>query len=57
MISSLDVDEWSREVAAYLSLLFSGRSSAQQIRECARRFDWRLSLQPGIEVIAKLCTD
>jgi glycosyltransferase involved in cell wall biosynthesis len=55
LISSLEVEEWAREIVEYLGFLFSHEDFPDRVRECARRFDWRTSLRPALETIAGLC--
>jgi len=55
LIASLVVEDWAREISAYLDFLFSHPDFPDRVRECARRFDWPRSLWPAVEVIAVLC--
>jgi glycosyltransferase involved in cell wall biosynthesis len=56
LISSLQVEEWVREISEYLELLSQNENFPAQVRERARNFDWRLTLRPAIETIAGLCS-
>jgi len=55
LIASLDVQDWAKEITKYLDFLFTNEDFPELVRECARNFNWRISLQPAIEVIAGLC--
>lgn len=54
LISSMNVEDWAREITKYLDFLFSQEDFPERVRECARRFDWSLTLQPAIDIIAGL---
>jgi glycosyltransferase involved in cell wall biosynthesis len=54
LIDSRDVEEWAGEIADYLAVLSTLKDSPDRVRECARRFDWRASLRPAVEVSAGL---
>ena len=56
LIDSLRVEDWEDEISEYLGFLFTHPDFPDRVRECARRFDWPLSLRPAVEVIADLCT-
>ena len=55
LIASLSVEDWEEEISEYLDFLFAHPDFPGRVRECARRFDWPLSLLPAVEVIADLC--
>jgi glycosyltransferase involved in cell wall biosynthesis len=55
LISSLDIEDWASVISEYLAFLFTHEDLSDRVRECARRFDWGLSLRPAIEVITELC--
>jgi D-inositol-3-phosphate glycosyltransferase len=57
LIASLDVEEWAGEIAEYLGFLFAHEDFPDRVRECARRFDWSLTLQPAVDIIAGLCAE
>jgi glycosyltransferase involved in cell wall biosynthesis len=57
LIDSLEVQVWATEISQYLDILADDGNSANQVRECARRFDWQHSLQPGLETIGLLCAE
>ncbi len=54
LVSSLEVEEWARETVEYLGFLFSHGDFPDRVRECARKFDWRISLRPALETISGL---
>ena len=54
LIASVNVEDWAREISEYLAFLFAHEDFPVRVRECARKFDWQLSLQPAVEVIAEL---
>jgi len=56
LIASLRVEDWEEEIKEYLGFLFAHPDFPDRVRECARRFDWQLSLRPAVEVIVDLCT-
>jgi glycosyltransferase involved in cell wall biosynthesis len=56
LIASLRVEDWEEEINEYLEFLFAHPDFPDRVRECARRFDWPLSLRPAVELIAELCT-
>ncbi len=49
LISSLNVDDWASEVAEYLTFLFTHEDFPKRVRECARKFDWCISLRPALD--------
>jgi glycosyltransferase involved in cell wall biosynthesis len=55
LIGSLSVEDWEAEITTYLGFLFTHPDFPDRVRECARRFDWSISLRPAVEVIAELC--
>jgi glycosyltransferase involved in cell wall biosynthesis len=57
LIGSQDIEEWTKGIADYLAVLSTLSDSPERVRECARRFDWRISLRPAVEVIAGLCKE
>jgi glycosyltransferase involved in cell wall biosynthesis len=57
LVDSLDIADWVREITGYLNFLTTHKEFPEQARECARSFDWQLSLKPAIEVIARLSAD
>lgn len=57
LIASLVVEDWAREISAYLDFLFRHPDFPDRVRECASRFDWPRSLRPAIEIIAALCAE
>lgn len=57
LISSQDVEEWVRVIVEYLGFLFSHEDFPGRVRECARRFDWSLTLRPAVDIIAGLCAE
>jgi len=56
LVDSLEVADWARAVGACLDEFDGSGDGPERVRECARRFDWAVSLQPAVEVIAGLCT-
>lgn len=54
LVTSLEVEDWAREISGYLDFLFGHPGFPEQVRECARSFDWRLSLKPAVEIISGL---
>jgi glycosyltransferase involved in cell wall biosynthesis len=57
LIDSLEVADWAKEIASYLDLLRSDPDFPERVRECARRFDWPLTLRPAVEIIAEQCAE
>jgi glycosyltransferase involved in cell wall biosynthesis len=57
LVDSLEVAEWARSVIACLDRFDGSTDDQRRVRECARRFDWEVSLQPAVEVIAGLCAE
>jgi glycosyltransferase involved in cell wall biosynthesis len=57
LIESLEEADWAKEIDDYVDILLAGGNSPLQVQECARRFEWRLSLRPAMEVIAGLCSE
>jgi glycosyltransferase involved in cell wall biosynthesis len=57
LIASMSVEDWAKEIVAYLGFLFAHEDFPERVRQCARSFEWRLSLQPAVEVIAGLCAE
>lgn len=55
LVASLGVEDWVREVSAYLDDLLAQKNSPEKVSTCARNFAWRHSLRPAIEVVAGLC--
>ena len=55
LVDSLEVAAWARASVACLDRFDGSAENQVQVRECARRFDWAVSLQPAVEVIAGLC--
>ena len=55
LVDSLEVADWAAEITAYVEDLFANPDFPVRVRECARRFDWSVSLRPAVEVIAGLC--
>ena len=55
LIASLCAEDWVEEINGYLGFLFAHPDFPDRVRECARRFEWSVSLRPAIEVIADLC--
>ncbi len=51
LISSLNVEDWASKISEYLVSLLAHEDSQDRIRECARRFDWMLTLQPAVDII------
>jgi glycosyltransferase involved in cell wall biosynthesis len=57
LIASLQVNDWVTEISEYLDLVTENENISERTRECARNFDWRLTLQPAIKTIASLCSE
>ena len=57
LVDSLEVTEWSRQVTSYLDVLQEDQGFPTRVRECARRFDWSISLRPAVAVIAGICAE
>ena len=55
LVDSLEVAAWARAIVACLDRFDGSTEDRGRVRECARRFDWEVSLQPAVEVIAGLC--
>jgi len=55
LIASVNAEDWASEIAEYLDFLFAHKDFPDQVRECAKRFDWSLTLQPAVDIIAGLC--
>jgi len=54
LVASLEVADWAREVVSCLEALYNDEMSPARVRECARRFDWRVTLRPAMENITGL---
>jgi glycosyltransferase involved in cell wall biosynthesis len=57
LVGSLDMADWAGEITRYLDDLGADPGFPARVRECARRFDWPVSLRPAVEVIAGLCAE
>ncbi len=55
LIATLEVADWARESLACLDELRNDPGLPIRLQEYARRFDWEVSLQPAVEIIAGLC--
>jgi glycosyltransferase involved in cell wall biosynthesis len=51
LIDSLAVADWASEISSYLHHLRNDPEFPDRVRECARRFDWAVTLQPAVEII------
>jgi glycosyltransferase involved in cell wall biosynthesis len=54
LVDSREMPDWGREIADYLDVLRGSRGNPARVRECAKRFDWAVSLQPAVEAIVGL---
>lgn len=57
LVDSREKPDWVREIADYLDVLRADQGNPARVRDCARRFDWAVSLQPAVAVIAGLCAE
>jgi glycosyltransferase involved in cell wall biosynthesis len=55
LIASQDIEVWAGEIAEYLDFLAGHPDFFEQVSAGARRFEWRYSLRPALEVIAGIC--
>jgi hypothetical protein len=57
LVDSREKAEWVREITIYLGILRADHDYPNRVRECSKRFDWRVTLRPAVEVIAGLCQE
>lgn len=57
LVASMEVADWAREVVDYLHYLGDHPDFPQRVQECARSYDWPLSLRPAVKVILALRTE